>query len=375
MRFQGQSKSAIEAAGVQFCVGLGRLAPALLPAGRRLLSRIEAPNWTLEWSLPGWLGDAFHLAPEASAGSVLANAYGLAFVRLVDDLVDGESAGLRPAETVLLAGAMYSLWVAQLRAVVGGTGAPPAGSENASGFWRCFDRYRGQWLRALLDDRLPSTPLSAYTEADFQHLAARGAPLKACCAAACLLGGRGRDLPALEAAIDRLLAGAVLLDHAQDWSEDLAGGRANAFVAHFSDLPQTVEHRDANRRAVLEGILLGDAGQPYFARIGALLRSAEETAQAFQSAGLAAFLSWLERATEAYAAQLQDEARAQLRAAVRAFTEPPSQISGWSFGGDLRGNPGTTRKTDRTGIDQPGVPNTATGGPPGGGASAPLQAG
>jgi hypothetical protein len=369
------SEDAIESVSVQFCASLERLAPALLPPARRLLSRIAAPNWTLEWSLPVWLGDAFGLPPETSAGSVLANAYGLAFVRLIDDLADGEGAELQQAEAVLLAGALHSLWVAQLQEVIGGRRTLAACGKVAPRFWPRFHRYRSQWRQALLDDRLPPTHFSAYTETDLRRLAARGAPLKVCCAAACLLGGREGDLPALEAAIDHLLAGAVLLDHAQDWRQDLTEGRANAFVAHFSDLPQVAEHREANRRAVLEGILLGDSGRPYFARIGALLRAAGETAQALRCAGLAAFLSWLERETDAYAARLRTEAQAQLGAAVRAFMGPPIQVNGQSSRGGSYGNPGTDRKTDRKSFDQPRVPHSASAGSPGGGAAAPLQAG
>jgi hypothetical protein len=313
------SERTIAPAGEGFCAGLERVAPALLPSGRRLLSRIATPNWTLEWSLPGWLGEAFGLPAELSAGLVLANVYGLAFVRLVDDLADGGDAGIEPAAAVLLAGAMQTLWIAQLRVVVEGVSRGPSGPGAAARFWLDFHEYQSQWLRALLDDRLPSAPFRAYTEADFGSLARRGAPLKVCCAAACLLAGRERDLPALEDAIDRLLAGAVLLDHALDWPEDLAAGRANAFVAYASDLPQTPDHRDANRRAVLECILLGDGARPYFARIGARLRAAGATAGALQCAGLAAFLSWLDRETQAYASRLRGEASARLRAAAGVF--------------------------------------------------------
>ena len=309
----------IEYAGARFCAGLQSVAPALVPHGRRLLARIATPNWTLEWGLPRWLGDAFDLPPDVSAGLVLANAYGLAFVRLVDDLADGENAGLEPAETVLLAGAMHSLWIGQVREVVGRAGQEPAGRGSAAWFWRDFDRYRTQWVQVLLDERLPSVPFCAYTEADFRRLAARAAPLKVCCAASCLLAGREDDLPALEDAIDQLLVGAVLLDHALDWPEDLAQGRANAFVAYASSLPQTAENRDANRRRVLEAILLGRGARPYFARIGDRLRAARDAAGVLPCAGLAGFLGWLDRETAAYADRLRGEANARLRAAAGAF--------------------------------------------------------
>jgi hypothetical protein len=309
----------IEETGARFCAGLQRVAPALVPHGRRLLARIAAPNWTLEWGLPRWLGDAFGLPPDASAGLVLANAYGLAFVRLVDGLADGESAGFEPAEAVLLAGATHSLWVGQVRQVVEGATVRPVGRDGVARFWRDFDEHRSNGVRAMLDDRLPPVPFRAYTEADFRRLAARGAPLKVCCAAACLLAGREHDLPALADAIDQLLVGAVLLDHALDWPQDLAEGRPNAFVAYASGLPQTAENRDDNRRRVLEAILLRRGARPYFARIGERLRAAHNTADALPCAGLAAFLGWLDRQTAAYAARLRGEANGRLRAAVGAF--------------------------------------------------------
>jgi hypothetical protein len=312
-------ESEMEETGARFCAGLQRVAPALAPHGRRLLARIATPNWTLEWGLPRWLGNAFGLPPDVSAGLVLANVYGLAFVRLVDGLADGEGAGCEPAEAVLLAGAMQSLWVGQLRQVVEGATVRPAGRDGVVRFWRDFDEHRSKGVRATLDDRLPPVPFRAYTEADFRRLAARGAPLKVCCAAACLLAGREHDLPALADAIDQLLVGAVLLDHALDWPEDLAEGRPNAFVAYASDLPQTAKNRDVNRRRVLEAILLGRGARPYFARIGERLRAARDAADALPCEGLAAFLEWLERETAAYAARLRGESDTRLRAAAGAF--------------------------------------------------------
>jgi len=312
-------ESEMEETGARFCAGLQRVAPALAPHGRRLLASISTPNWTLEWGLPRWLGDAFGLPPELSDGLVLANAYGLAFVRLVDDLADGEAAGFKPAEVVLLAGAMHSLWIGQVRQVTGGAAGPPAGRDGLVRFWRDFAEYRTQGVRATLDDRLPPVPFRAYTEADFRRLAARGAPLKVCCAAACLLAGREHDLPALADAIDQLLVGAVLLDHALDWPEDLAGGRPNAFIAYASSLPQTAGNRDDNQRRVLEAILLGRGARPYFARIGERLRAARDAADALPCAGLASFLGWLDRETAAYAARLRGEANVRLRAAAGAF--------------------------------------------------------
>ena len=64
-------------------------------------------------------------------------------------------------------------------------------------------------------------------------------------------------------AVDHMLTAQVLLDHLDDWPADLAAGRFNAFVAFVSDLPQTSQNRDANRRHVLGEFFLGEAGAAY----------------------------------------------------------------------------------------------------------------
>ena len=122
-----------------------------------------------------------------------------------------------------------------------------------------------QWVRATWVSRQEhSKPWTAWGEEDLLILGHRGAPLKICAAAACLLAQRAELIPQLESALDHLLIGAVLLDHALDWADDLAAGRYNAFVAYASGWPQTAEHLDGQPAAVAEELLVGKAGQPYF---------------------------------------------------------------------------------------------------------------
>jgi hypothetical protein len=327
----------VTAVGERFRAGLEGIAPGLARAGDRLLSRISTPNWALEWSLPVWLGEAFGIPADVSEGLVLANAYGLGFVRLVDGMVDGEDLGFETREAASLAVALYRLWTAQCCEVVCGVEQPAA-----LNFWERFAGFLSAWLEVSLDGSLPRVPFRAYAEPDFRRLAARGAPLKVCCAAACFLSGRERDLPALEDAIDQLLVGAVLLDHALDWREDLAAERANAFIAYASALPQTAENRDENRRRVVEAMLSRHGARSYFARISVRLRAARRTARMLRCTGLLAFLRWLDCESEAYAAGMRDEAQARLDWALRTFADAPSQINGRKSGRVSYGDPGTT---------------------------------
>ena len=115
--------------------------------------------------------------------------------------------------------------------------------------------------------RLPEKPFSAYSEADFLLLGHRGAPNRPVPPLHAFWQTGTRSLPELEAALDALMIGAVLLDHAADWRRYLRVGRPNAFVAYASPLPQTAELQGANRVAVLALLAADDGGRPYFALI------------------------------------------------------------------------------------------------------------
>jgi hypothetical protein len=182
--------------------------------GARLLDRIAPPNWTLEWSLPGWLGNALDLSAAAAAALTLANVFGLAYIKLQDDLIDGEIAGDDQQAALLLSTALHRKWLLAYTPFFPGN----------SPFWGYFERYMTQWVGA----ELRSPPVMAfhdYDEADLRGLGERGAPLKICAAAACLLVQREGMISQLESALDHLLTGAVLLDHALDCERNTLGTR------------------------------------------------------------------------------------------------------------------------------------------------------
>ena len=155
----------------------------LAESGGRLLDRISPPNWTLEWSLPWWLGNVFELSATAVAALTLANVYGLGYIKLQDDLIDGEVGGDDRQAALLLSSVLHRKWLLVY------SGLFPGGSVS----WCYFEQYMTQWVRATWASRQEySKPWAAWGEEDLLILGHRGAPLKICAAAACLLAQRGR---------------------------------------------------------------------------------------------------------------------------------------------------------------------------------------
>ena len=292
------------AARASYCAALERFSPQLVEAGRRVLNRIATPNWTLEWYLPRWLGDAFGLPADLTQTLVLSNVYGLSYVRLQDDLVDGEVDRVSWESTILLAAALHHLWMSQYVQLFAGT----------SPFWRYFEEFMAQWLRATLrSNEPPAIDFQSYREENFLRLAERGAPLKICCAGACLLASRRELIAPLTSAVDHFLVSAVLLDHAKDWADDLAAGRYNVFVAYVSPQPQGPDQQENHRRQVLEEICWGEAARPYFDRVQKHVHIALEKAQAVDCPGLNQHMRSFESQVVTIRDRLADETKAWLR--------------------------------------------------------------
>lgn len=299
---------------------LERLPPPLAEAGGRLLDRVSTDNWTLEWSLPRWLGNAFGLESDQAQALVLSNVLGLAYVRLQDDLVDGEVAGVSHRSAPLLATALYAHWLQHYVRLF----------DSASPFWTYFDEFMIQWVRATSDTDEPLAAGPSFVEeGHLLRLAERGAPLKICCVGACLLAGREEAIPLLISAADHLLIAAVLLDHAVDWQADLEAGRYNVFIAYASLARQSPENQKANLLGVLNEIYIGDAARPYFDQVCEHLRQAERLAEPVACQELEQYLCDLQRQAIAYADGLRDKAKARLRAATEQLlgTPTPSAVA------------------------------------------------
>jgi hypothetical protein len=283
-------------ARVRFLADLASLAPELEPAGAMLLERVSTPNWALDRTLPYWLGQSLALPSGVVSRLVLSSTFLLAFIRLADDLVDGDAG----PEQIPLALVLHHLWLMETVCLVG--------TERR--FWETFDESMTQFLRGTLGaGRHPPEW--------------RGAAVKAGAAAACVLAQRQGDIPLLCAALDDVMAAVVLLDDAFDWEKDLAAGRHSAFVAHCSGLPQTPEHLDANRRAVLETIYLRRGARAYFTAICVRLAAARKRVRSIGCSGLAEFIDWYDDEVAECAGWLEEESRRGLVAlAAVAETRP-----------------------------------------------------
>lgn len=275
--------------------------------GAHLLDRISPPNWTLEWSLPTWLGSTLGLNTPLVTNLTLANVLGLATIKLQDDLIDGEIGEETRQAAQLLSTVLHRAWLLVYARLLPGDTL----------FWDHFESYMMQWTRATLASRQAwSRPFAEWDGDDLSLLGQRGAPLKSCAAAACRLVGHDERLPPFEATLDRLLIGAVLLDHAVDWSADLQHGRPNAFVAYCTSRPQVPADQEENRRAVLAELTIGKGGQSYFRLLQGELAAAQALARAAGCGQLARYVSWLRRETATYRAATAAAARDQLRQVV-----------------------------------------------------------
>jgi hypothetical protein len=164
---------------------------------------------------------------------VASNVLGLGYVRLTDDIADGEIPAGRLSDASALATRLFETAVAPYRQLL----------PHSAHFWDLFGSVMETWR---------SAPAKA--------LAERGAPLKVSASALLELAGR-RDLyPALEECLDHGLAAMVLYDHFCDWREDLEAGRWNAFVAAIVPGPATPAR-------VTAALMAGVGMASYFARI------------------------------------------------------------------------------------------------------------
>ncbi len=303
-----------------FLSELTDLAPGLAEAGLDLFARICTPNWALEWGLSDWLGTMLGWPAEKERELRLSNLYMLAFARLTDDLADGENPS-QPGTAAVLAATLHHLCFRSYIRLFDGSHLPePAGDRRSRRFRTYFDTYMAQWLHATVNpSSKPGPGFRSLTESDLLALAERGALLKVPCAAACVLSGCEDKIAPLGVALDELLVGIVLLDDEFDWAQDIEAGRHNAFVAYCSHRPQTMEHRQANRRAVLKQIYLAEAAGPYFDLICDCLDHAARSAQAAACPGMYNFVTWYSKEVKECGRWLAEEAEAKMRLVIAPF--------------------------------------------------------
>jgi hypothetical protein len=303
-------------------VRLAAAAPGRQAEIAALLDAVSPPAWALEWSLPWWLGERFGPAGETAA-LVGANVVGLVYVRLADRAAEGET--LRPGAAEVMAAA-GDLWAGGYRRWF----AP------GTAFWQLWTVYGAQWSRATAErggppPAWPRGPAGARAggcdpfpggldaadgnlSLSDRSLAHRGAPLKVCVAAACLLAGREALIGPLAAAVDDLLAGAVLLDHVMDWREDLEAGRANAWLAYCVAARPGL----GPAASVAHELALGAGGAPYYGRLDNRLARALAGGRDAGVPALAGYVCWLREAARAHRRALHVGAQAALARTVNA---------------------------------------------------------
>jgi hypothetical protein len=231
--------------------------PEHIGSARGFLESLRPDDWAVEVFLPWWLGEAFGLDRETAWELVLGNVLGLAALRLQDDIADDDIDPGDVATATALSTTFYRGAIALYQARF----------EAGSPLWRELDREMAHW-RAATQGQVRGVPAFDVGSPDaWRRLAQRGAPSKISAFAACLLAGRSRAFPVLDECLDHGLAAKVLWDHVEDWRDDLAAGRWNAFVATMTTEPQVPRLREANRSAVLLALMTSDAIPTYFARI------------------------------------------------------------------------------------------------------------
>lgn len=262
------SDSDVIAVREAFRLKLNDLAPPLSEAGHHILDQISTPNWTLEWFLPRWLGNSFGLSTDVIRTLTLSNVLGLAFLRLVDDQVDGENQIADPITALSLATRLHHLAFQPYRELM----------MDHPQFWDHADEYMAQWTNAILaSTRPPQEGLRDFSQDHYQLLAHLGAPLKICCLAAWSLSNQKADLQNLLLSIDHYVIGAVFLDHYKDWQKDLHAHRYNLFVDHVLQGNNMLLTEDEVQSYIREAILNVEVLDLYFS----IILKQVQTAQAY----------------------------------------------------------------------------------------------
>ncbi len=288
---------------------LEQVAPRYGAWSSRLLAAHSPQQWPVEWNLPWWLAGDLGLPDDAWRDLTVCNLLGLGYVRLQDHLVEQTAAsGLSPGRLAVLAGVFHEAALAGLAGVFAETPA----------FWQHRHTFMAQWLAALPeDDAALHGAGDRWPEEAVLRLGWRGAPLKITAVGACLLAGRTAAIPTLAGALDHLLAAQVLLDHVDDWRDDVDGGRFNAFVAYAAGAsrPSSASEYQEAVHSVQALLMTGDPAG-YFGHIQRHLARAWALAAAVPCSGLVDFIATLEVDARVGCDELIGAARSQFAGAV-----------------------------------------------------------
>lgn len=269
------------------------------------LARFIPQQWPVEWYLPLWLGRAYGVDPTVWYALTTCNVLGLGFVAAQDDLM--EAGGQEVDETLeLLAPLLHQAALTELHALF------PAHDP----FWSFYQQAMTEWQQAQISgDQITDKPFALWQRDGLAQCGWRGAPLKITATALCLLAGRAAVIPRLHATLNALLAAQVLLDHLDDWQEDLTAGRFNIFVAFAADQPQWAGRRADNQRRTQQTLMRGDP-TPYFALIDTAFVAAQQHAAACACPDFSAFLAEQRSAAAVKCQAIWQAAQLFLQAAI-----------------------------------------------------------
>jgi hypothetical protein len=278
-----RSDARVRSVAARYRRALRPWAPEIRSAADDLLARISTPNWSLEWGLAQWTGEAYGLGAQQIANLDLANALLLAVARHTDDVADGESR--LPARTAAVVNtALQQVWLQQVAALF-------ADSPCRSLFWDTLGACLAEWTRVTVaDGRGVTEDFLSFGPRDYAFLSHRGSFLKVAAAAGCLLGNQRRRLKPLEDAISELTVGIVMLDDQFDWVADASAGRYNVFIAYGAHAPQSAAASVENVRAVIHELHTGRGVHPYFDRLEEWLLRAARSARRAACPGLGHFI-------------------------------------------------------------------------------------
>jgi hypothetical protein len=209
----------VRAVQERFRAVLSRESAALRAEGSRLFERLARPNWSVEWNLPRWLGEAHRINDDQKGRLVSANILGLGYVRLYDDRADADQAPNDRQLSLRLEALLLEAAREEYRDLIG----------DEPWFWGLFNDHLECWREAVQHD-LGGMTAGALEADPCPQLSEIGRPLLIGCAAVCSLAGARSQLAAVEEPVRHYLAAAVLYDHLKDWQADLAAGRRNVFI-------------------------------------------------------------------------------------------------------------------------------------------------
>lgn len=217
---------------------------ALLEAANPL--RANAGTNLITFLLPFWLKESASADEGLCMDLSVGNVFAMLQFFLLDDVMDeGERLGRAKVTEALVLGQLLQESFRRYYGRRFGTDAP---------LWPYYREYLAAWASAVSQEGTsPADPR------DPSGLAGKSALVKLCAAGMLALAGREDRLPALEEALDLVLATLQLSDDWADWREDLADENRNAFLTLAREKLAWPEGQPLDERAVKRAVYQADA--------------------------------------------------------------------------------------------------------------------